>query len=91
MVAEHPIEDEPARALSAEESPGEVVTLRASAGDPPAPLPPWVKAAKKNELQQMCRARFLDDSGSRAAMMQRLQTEWPWILFEIDAREPLQR
>jgi hypothetical protein len=73
------------------DAPTPILSCTVTAGDPTAPLPSFMKSAPKPALQDYCRERGLAPTGTRSAMLERLQTEWPWVSLEVDAREPLQR
>jgi hypothetical protein len=65
-------------------------TLKCTFGDESTPNP-YFKSQKVPFLKHECEKRGLSSMGTKAILLQRLQTELPSVTFEIDGREVLQR
>ena len=72
-------------------SPTDIYRLKCTFGDPRTPLPSWIKTSKVDRLKDMLRIQKLPTDGSKSALLQRLQTMLPYVTFDIDSRECLQR
>jgi hypothetical protein len=69
-----------------------IFTIRAFLGDPDASLPSSMKALNKSQLRGiMQRSGFDDISGTKDALLYRIQTGVPFVEYRIDGRECLQR
>jgi len=70
----------------------EIYTIRAHFGDPREPIPSWIQTRKKDVIQAMMRQRGFDDvTGTKPVLLERMRTGGPFVEFEIDSRECLQR
>ena len=66
-------------------------TLKCTFGDPSKPINSYFKSQKVPFLRNECQKRGLLSNGTKAALLNRLQTDLPTVTFEIDSREAIQR
>ena len=70
-----------------------IYTLRAVYGDPLEPLPAWIKALKKGDIQRLLEERGYQPpfSGSKADLLAQISNELAFVEMRIDSGECLQR
>ena len=66
-------------------------TLKCTFGDASKPVSAHMKSCTVPFLRNECQKRGLPSNGTKPVLLQRLQTEVPSVIFEIDSREALQR
>ena len=74
-----------------EESTSTIFTLKCCFGDPSKKLPSHVKTAKVSRLKELLKFRDLPTEGTKDVLLDRLQTQLPHAIIDIDSRECLQR
>lgn len=70
-------------------TPAQVFTIKCYYGDPDSKIPWQLKAEKKAVIQQMLQARKLPTDGTKKILLERLSTNLPYVVIEIDGRECL--
>jgi hypothetical protein len=68
-----------------------VYTFKCVFGDPSKPLPSWIKTSKVSRIKELLQYRKQSTEGSKKVLLDRLQTDLPFVILEIDSRECLQR
>ena len=68
-----------------------VYTIKCTFGDASKPLPSFIKTNKVGFIKDMLEMRGLSTVGTKPVLLQRLQTDLPFVLIEIDGRECMQR
>ena len=68
-----------------------VYTFKCMFGDPSKPLPSSIKTSKVSRIKELLQFRKLPTEGSKKVLLDRLQTDLPFVILEIDSRECIQR
>ena len=68
-----------------------VYTFKCMFGDPSKPLPSSIKTSKVSRIKELLQFRKLPTDGSKKVLLDRLQTDLPFVILEIDSRECIQR
>mmetsp|Transcript_15265 Transcript_15265/g.17127 ORF Transcript_15265/g.17127 Transcript_15265/m.17127 type:complete len:378 (+) Transcript_15265:2-1135(+) len=72
-------------------SPSTVYTFKCIFGNPSKPLPSFLKTSKVSRLKDILQSRKQSTEGSKKVLLDRLQTDLPYVIIELDSRECLQR
>jgi len=68
-----------------------VYTIRATLGEVPTKMPSWMTTCRKQVLVDILSKKGLDTLGTKPVLLERLRVSVPWVQYQIDARECVQR